>query len=55
MVVSKIQKFAQLNKNNEKRDYKQSNAVDILKNNGKRIHSVALGNDRDRVLNEKHP
>lgn len=31
MVVSKIQKFAQLNKNNEKRDYKQSNAVDILK------------------------
>lgn len=31
MVVSKIQKFAQLNENNEKRDYKQSNAVDILK------------------------
>lgn len=31
MVVRKIQKFPQLNENNEKRDYKHSNAVDILK------------------------
>lgn len=55
MVVRKIQKFPQLNENNEKRDYKHSNAVDILKKNGKRIYSIALGNDRDRVLNEKCP